>query len=235
MLMWTTTMWVVAVLLSGAQALRAEEVSATMDETKYVFRALPYAYDALEPAIDAKTMEIHYSRHHLTYYNNFVALAKGADWNGRPLTEIFARIDELPVAVRNNGGGYYNHDLFWDSLSPNGGGEPTGDLAARLVCDFGSFPAFKKEFEKAALGQFGSGWAWLCVDENGRLFITATPNQDNPLMNVVEKRGIPLLMIDVWEHAYYLKYQNRRADYISAFWTIVNWDKVSERLAASKK
>ena len=200
-----------------------------------VFEPLPYAYDALEPYIDAQTMEIHYSRHHQAYFNNLVKAVAGTELEGQPLEALFPKMSQLPVAVRNNGGGHWNHALFWKSLSPQGGGQPDGDLLAAIEKAFGSFDEFKKQFDAAAVGRFGSGWAWLSVGADGKLFISSTPNQDNPLMDVAEKRGAPLLGLDVWEHAYYLKYQNKRADYIAAFWNVVNWPEVAARFAAAKK
>ena len=200
-----------------------------------VFEPLPYAYDALEPYIDAQTMEIHYSRHHQAYFNNLTKAVAGTDMEGQPLEALFAKMSQLPVAVRNNGGGHWNHALFWKSLSPKGGGQPDGDLLAAIEKAFGSFDEFKKQFDAAAVGRFGSGWAWLSVGADGNLFISSTPNQDNPLMDVAEKRGAPLLGLDVWEHAYYLKYQNKRADYVAAFWNVVNWPEVAARYAAAKK
>ncbi len=200
-----------------------------------VFEPLPYAYDALEPYIDAQTMEIHYSRHHQAYFNNLTKAVAGTELEGQPLETLFAKMSQLPVAVRNNGGGHWNHALFWKSLSPQGGGQPDGELLAAIEQAFGSFDEFKKQFDAAAVGRFGSGWAWLGVGADGKLFISSTPNQDNPLMDVAEKRGAPLLGLDVWEHAYYLKYQNKRADYIAAFWNVVNWPEVAARFAAAKK
>ena len=200
-----------------------------------VFDPLPYAYDALEPYIDAQTMEIHYSRHHQAYFNNLVKAVAGTELEGQSLEALFAKMSQLPVAVRNNGGGHWNHALFWKSLSPQGGGQPDGELLAAIEKAFGSFDEFKKQFDAAAVGRFGSGWAWLGVGADGKLFISSTPNQDNPLMDVAEKRGAPLLGLDVWEHAYYLKYQNKRADYIAAFWNVVNWPEVAARFAAAKK
>ena len=200
-----------------------------------VFEPLPYAYDALEPYIDAQTMEIHYSRHHQAYFNNLTKAVAGTELEGQSLEALFAKISQLPVAVRNNGGGHWNHALFWKSLSPQGGGQPDGELLAAIEKAFGSFDEFKKQFDAAAVGRFGSGWAWLGVGADGKLFISSTPNQDNPLMDVAEKRGAPLLGLDVWEHAYYLKYQNKRADYIAAFWNVVNWPEVAARFAAAKK
>ena len=200
-----------------------------------VFDPLPYAYDALEPYIDAQTMEIHYSRHHQAYFNNLTKAVAGTELEGQPLEALFPRMSQLPVAVRNNGGGHWNHALFWKSLSPQGGGQPGGELLAAIEKAFGSFDEFKKQFDAAAVGRFGSGWAWLSVGADGKLFISSTPNQDNPLMDVAEKRGAPLLGLDVWEHAYYLKYQNKRADYVAAFWNVVNWPEVAARFAAAKK
>ena len=200
-----------------------------------IFEPLPYAYDALEPYIDAQTMEIHYSRHHQTYFNTLVKAVTGTELEGQPLEALFAKMSQLPVAVRNNGGGHWNHALFWKSLSPQGGGQPDGELLAAIEQAFGSFDEFKKQFDAAAVGRFGSGWAWLSVGADGKLFVSSTPNQDNPLMDVAEKRGVPLLGLDVWEHAYYLKYQNKRADYIAAFWNVVNWPEVAARFAAAKK
>ncbi len=192
------------------------------------FPDLPYAYNALEPAIDAKTMEIHYSRHHKAYYTNFLAALKDSPAGEMDLLDLFANISKQSPAIRNNGGGYYNHKLFWENMSP-AKTEPSAKLKAAIEKDFGSFDKFKTAFSDAAKKQFGSGWAWLCVDKNGKLFVSSTPNQDNPLMDVVDKRGTPLLCLDVWEHAYYLQYQNKRADYVDNFWNVVNWDAVSKR------
>ena len=200
-----------------------------------VFEPLPYAYDALEPYIDAQTMEIHYGKHHQAYFNNLVKAVAGTELEGQPLEGLLAKIGQLPVAVRNNGGGHWNHTFFWKSMAPQAGGAPNGALGTAINQTFGSFEEFQKQFEAAAVGRFGSGWAWLSVAEDGSLFISSTPNQDNPLMDVAEKRGAPLLGLDVWEHAYYLKYQNKRADYIAAFWNLVNWPEVAARFAAAKK
>jgi Fe-Mn family superoxide dismutase len=195
---------------------------------------LPYAHDALEPHIDKQTMEIHHGRHHATYVNNLNAALEGhADLQGKSVEELISNLDALPeairTAVRNNGGGHANHTLFWQILSPNGGGAPSGELADAINAAFGSFDNFKAEFAKAAAGRFGSGWAWLVAD-GGKVSITSTPNQDSPIM----EGKTPILGLDVWEHAYYLKYQNKRPDYISAFWNVVNWDEVSKRFAAAK-
>lgn len=195
--------------------------------------ALPYAHNALEPHVDTATMEIHHGKHHAAYVNNLNAAITGTEHEGKSLEELMANISKLPAAVRNNGGGHYNHSLFWTVMSPSGGGEPSGDLAAAITSAFGSFTAFKEEFAKAGATRFGSGWAWLCV-ENGKLKVCSTPNQDNPLMDVVtDCNGKPILGLDVWEHAYYLNYQNRRPDYISAFWNVVNWSEVARRYAAA--
>ncbi len=190
---------------------------------------LPYAFTALEPHVDARTMEIHHDKHHAAYVNNLNAALQGTEHEGKSLEELFANISKLPPAVRNNGGGHWNHTMFWEIMSANGGGEPTGDVASKITKNFGSFDEFKKQFAQAAATRFGSGWAWLCVDTDDNLFITSTPNQDNPLMDVAEKKGHPILGLDVWEHAYYLHYQNRRPDYVAAWWNVVNWDEVNRR------
>lgn len=195
--------------------------------------ALPYAKDALEPHFDAMTMEIHHGRHHNAYVTNLNNAIKGTDLENQSLEEILANISKHSAAVRNNGGGHYNHDLFWKILSPNGGGAPSGELADAINVTWGSFDTFKEEFAKAGVGRFGSGWAWLVV-QGGKLVISSTPNQDNPLMDVADVKGTPILGLDVWEHAYYLKYQNKRPDYIAAFWNVVNWAEVSARYAAAK-
>lgn len=195
---------------------------------------LPYAFDALEPYVDARTMEIHHGKHHAAYVNNLNAAIAGTALEGQTLPELFGRMSQLSPAVRNNGGGHWNHDLFWQIMSPNGGGAPDGALAEAISAAFGSFDDFKTQFAQAALTRFGSGWAWLCVGDDGALFITSTPNQDNPLMDVAERRGVPVLGLDVWEHAYYLHYQNRRPDYVSAWWNVVNWAEVSRRFEAAK-
>lgn len=194
------------------------------------FNELPYAYDALEPVIDAKTVEIHYDKHHRGYYTNFMNAIKGTELEQMPITRIFANISNQPDAVRNNAGGFFNHVLYWQNMSPDGGGEPSGELATAINKAFGDFKTFSDKFSEAGKTRFGSGWAWLAIDLNtGELFITSTANQDNPLMNNVERRGIPILALDVWEHAYYLNYQNKRADYIAAFWKKVNWPDVEAK------
>jgi superoxide dismutase, Fe-Mn family len=194
------------------------------------FNDLPYAYNALEPVIDSKTVEIHYDKHHRGYYNNFLAAIKGTDLEKMPITRIFANISSHSSAVRNNAGGFFNHVLYWQNMSPDGGGEPSGELANAINTTFGDFNTFSEKFSEAGKSRFGSGWAWLAIDLNtGDLFITSTANQDNPLMNTAERRGIPILALDVWEHAYYLNYQNKRADYIAAFWEKVNWPDVEAK------
>ncbi|MEX2594895.1 MAG: superoxide dismutase [Anditalea sp.] len=195
---------------------------------------LPYDFNALDPHIDAKTMEIHHGKHHNAYVTKLNDAIKGSELEGKSLDELMKSISSAPTAVRNNGGGHYNHSLFWTVLSPNGGGEPSGELAEAINSKFGSFAAFKEEFDKAAATRFGSGWAWLTVDSSGQLQVSSTPNQDNPVMDVAEVQGTPVLGLDVWEHAYYLKYQNKRPEYISAFWNVVNWEEVNKRYAAVK-
>ena len=194
----------------------------------FEFPALPYAYDALEPHIDRMTMELHHTKHHRGYFDKFTAAIKGTDLESKSLPEIFASISKAPAAVRNNGGGFYNHSLFWEILSPKGGGKPTGELAEAINKAFGSFEEFQTKFNDAAATRFGSGWAWLSVKPDKSLSVCSSPNQDNPLMDVHECKGTPIMGLDVWEHAYYLKYQNRRPDYINAFWNLVNWAKVTE-------
>ena len=191
---------------------------------------LPYAHDALEPHIDARTMEIHHGKHHAGYTNNLNAAIEGTDLDGKSIEDILKNLDMNNAAVRNNGGGYYNHDLFWKVMSPNGGGQPTGALAEAINTAFGSFEGFKDAFAKAAATRFGSGWAWLCK-KDGKLEVCSTPNQDNPLMPGVGCEGTPILALDVWEHAYYLNYQNRRPDYINAFFNVINWEEVAKRFA----
>ncbi len=194
---------------------------------------LPYAHDALEPHIDARTMEIHHGKHHAGYTNNLNNAIKGTDLEGKKIEDILKNVGDK-AAVRNNGGGYYNHNLFWKVMSPKGGGKPTGDLAKAIDAAYSSFENFKEEFGKAAATRFGSGWAWLCVHPGGKVEVCSSPNQDNPLMPGVGCGGTPILGIDVWEHAYYLNYQNRRPDYISAFWNVVNWDEVASRYNSGK-
>ncbi len=207
----------------------------------YTLPPLPYDFGAIEPAIDAKTMEIHHDKHHAAYVNNLnAALKDHPDFQGKPIEELIKNLGALPEAVRtpvrNNGGGHANHSLFWQLLKPGGkAGEPSGALAEAISSDLGGFATFKEAFNKAATTRFGSGWAWLIV-KDGKLAVTSTANQDNPLMDVVEagQKGIPILGLDVWEHAYYLKYQNKRPDYIAAFWDVIHWDEVAQRFAAAK-
>jgi Fe-Mn family superoxide dismutase len=195
---------------------------------------LPYAYDALEPYIDARTMEIHHTKHHNAYITNVNAAIAGTDLEGKTIENILINLDMKNMAVRNNGGGFYNHNLYWTIMTPNGGGLPTGDLLAAIEAAFGTFEEFKAKFSKAGVTQFGSGWAWLCVHKGGKLDVCGTPNQDNPLMPGVGCGGTPILGMDVWEHAYYLHYQNRRPDYIEAFFNLINWTEVSRRYALEK-
>jgi Fe-Mn family superoxide dismutase len=196
--------------------------------------ALPYAHDALEPHIDTRTMEIHHGKHHAGYTKKLNAAIEGSDLEGKSIEDILANVSAHSTGVRNNGGGFYNHSLFWAVMSPNGGGNPSGDLAAAIDEAFGSFDDFKTQFAAAAGTRFGSGWAWLIVGADGKLAVTSTPNQDNPLMDIAETKGTPILGLDVWEHAYYLNYQNRRPDYVQAFFNVINWDEVATRFAAAK-
>ena len=200
----------------------------------FTLPALPYAFNALEPHIDARTMEIHHGKHHNTYVTNLNNAVAGKPEENSSIEEICKNISKYPVPVRNNGGGHYNHSFFWTILGPNAGGNPSGAVADAINSAFGTFDEFKTKFAAAATGRFGSGWAWLIVDSSGKLQITSTPNQDNPLMDVAEVKGKPVLGLDVWEHAYYLNYQNRRPDYITAFWNVVNWSEVGKRFSASK-
>ncbi len=195
---------------------------------------LPYATNALEPHIDAKTMEIHHDKHHAAYTSKLNDAIEGTPLAGKPIEEIMTGLDLKNSAVRNNGGGFYNHNLFWTVMSPDGGGKPSGELASAIDAAFGSFDAFKEKFSNAAATQFGSGWAWLCVHKGGKVDVCSTPNQDNPLMPGVGCGGFPILGLDVWEHAYYLNYQNKRPDYVAAFFNVINWTKVSELYAANK-
>ncbi|MCF8366106.1 MAG: superoxide dismutase [Bacteroidales bacterium] len=203
------------------------------------FSELPYAYDALEPYIDAKTMELHYTKHHRGYYDKLMAAIKGTDLEDQKFGDILGRISKVPAAVRNNGGGFINHDLFWNTMGKNIGSEPSnkpgGEIAKAIDAEFGSFEKFKQEFSNAAATRFGSGWAWLIVAADGNLKVSSTPNQDNPLMDVAETQGTPILGLDVWEHAYYLKYQNRRPDYIENWFNVVNWDEVTKNFKNVKR
>lgn len=198
------------------------------------FPKLPYAYNALEPYIDKMTMEIHYDRHHRGYYNKFIAATKGTELENMPLSEMFSKISSLPVGVRNSGGGYYNHTLFWNNMTPEKTA-PSKELNEAIEKSFGSIEKFKEDFSSAASTRFGSGWAWLVLTADSKLKVSSTANQDNPLMDISDIKGFPLLALDVWEHAYYLKYQNKRGDYIDAFWNVVNWNEVSKRFAKVNK
>lgn len=200
----------------------------------FTLAPLPYANDALEPHIDARTMEIHHDRHHQAYVTNLNNAIEGTEHANKSLEELVASAGSISPAVRNNGGGHWNHTFFWSILSPNGGGAPKGELAKAIDAKFGSFDAFKDEFKKVAAGRFGSGWAWLIGTGNGEIAVTSTPNQDNPLMDVAEVKGTPIIGLDVWEHAYYLKYQNKRPDYIDAFWNVVDWDAAEKNYLATK-
>ena len=195
---------------------------------------LPYSYDALEPTFDAQTQEIHHTKHHQAYVTNLNAAIAGTEFENQSLEEILHNIAKASPAIRNNGGGHWNHSLWWTILSPNGGGQPTGVVADKITEAFGSFDKFKEEFTKAATTRFGSGWAWLCKQADGSLQICSTPNQDNPLMPDSGCKGFPILGLDVWEHAYYLKYQNKRPDYIAAFFNLINWDQVNKNYEAAK-
>ncbi|MFC2090520.1 superoxide dismutase [Bacteroidota bacterium] len=192
---------------------------------------LSYDYSALEPNIDARTMEIHHSKHHGAYTSKLNDAISGTELEGKTIEEILSAVSSLSAAIRNNGGGYYNHNLFWEIMGPNGSGQPSGALGDAINAAFGSFDSFKTEFNNAAATRFGSGWAWLVKKQDGELVVCSTPNQDNPLMDLADVKGTPILGLDVWEHAYYLHYQNRRPDYISAFWNVVNWDEVAKRFS----
>lgn len=194
---------------------------------------LPYPSDALEPNIDKMTMEIHHGKHHQAYVTNLNKAIEGTEWANKSLDEIIKNVSKLSPAVRNNGGGHWNHTFFWNIMSPKGGGKPSGDLAAAIDKKFGSFDKFKEDFTNAGITRFGSGWAWLIVN-NSQLEVISTPNQDNPLMDIAEKKGTPILGVDVWEHAYYLKYQNRRPDYLGAFWNVINWAEVEKKFKEAK-
>ncbi|MBK7036427.1 MAG: superoxide dismutase [Chitinophagales bacterium] len=201
----------------------------------FQLQPLPYSNDALEPHIDAKTMEIHHDKHHAAYTNNLNNAIAGTEWENKTIEEILANVSKISPAVRNNGGGFYNHNLFWEIMAPNAGGMPTGDLMDAINSQLGGFDKFKETFSAAATTRFGSGWAWLMVGADKKLVVNSTPNQDNALMDVAEVKGTPILGIDVWEHAYYLNYQNRRPDYIGAFYNVINWNVVSEKFKAATK
>jgi Fe-Mn family superoxide dismutase len=209
-------------------------INLKKDTMAFELPQLPYAYDALEPHIDARTMEIHHTKHHQAYTTNLNNAIAGTDLEGKTIEAILENLDSSNAAVRNNGGGFYNHNLFWKVMSPNGGGQPSGELAVAIERDLGGFEAFKTAFSKAGATQFGSGWAWLCVHKGGKVEVCSTPNQDNPLMPNVSCGGFPILGMDVWEHAYYLHYQNRRPDYIEAFFNVINWAEVEKLYAENK-
>jgi Fe-Mn family superoxide dismutase len=196
--------------------------------------ALAYATDALEPHIDKMTMEIHHGKHHQAYVDNVNKALAGTEGENLKIEDLMKSISKYPMAVRNNGGGHFNHTLYWSVMSPNGGGAPSGDLAKAIDASFGSFDEFKKKFAEAGMTRFGSGWSWLSVSSDGKLQVSSTPNQDNPFMDIAEVKGTPILGMDVWEHAYYLKYQNKRADYVAAFMNVVNWNAVADRFAKAK-
>lgn len=219
---------------TNVNSINNKNVRSDNTMAKFELPALPYAFEALEPHIDARTMEIHHGKHHAAYVANLNKAIEGTEAEGKSLEELMSNVSKYPVAVRNNGGGHYNHSLFWTIMGPNKGGEPSGDLAGAINKQFGSFENFKKEFSNAAATRFGSGWAWLIVKSDGSLAVTSTPNQDNPIMDVADVKGTPILGIDVWEHAYYLHYQNRRPDYISAFWNVINWDEVAKNYSSAK-
>lgn len=199
----------------------------------FTLAPLPYAHEALEPHIDTQTMQIHHGKHHQAYVDNLNKAIIGTEHESKSLEDLVKHAGSISVAVRNNGGGHWNHTFFWESMAPNAGGAPSGALADAINAAFGSFDAFKEKFSQAGMTRFGSGWAWLLV-KDGKLEISSTPNQDNPLMDVAEVKGTPILGVDVWEHAYYLKYQNRRADYLTSFWNVINWNKIAERYSAAK-
>jgi superoxide dismutase, Fe-Mn family len=202
----------------------------------FTLAPLPYANDALEPHFDALTMEIHHDRHHQAYVTNLNAAIAGTEWEGKSIEEIMANISEATPAIRNNGGGHFNHTLFWSILAPaSTGGEPSAELLEDINKTFGSVDEFKAQFKQAAMTRFGSGWAWLCVKTDGSLCVCSSPNQDNPTMDIAECPGTPILGIDVWEHAYYLKFQNKRPDYVDTFWSVVNWNAVNELYSSAKK
>lgn len=212
--------------------LKINTMSENTLKYPYELKALPYSYEALEPHFDKMTMEIHHSKHHKAYIDNLNKALQGTELEKTDLLDLFKNISKYSAAIRNNGGGHFNHTMFWQVLSPKGGGQPKGKLAEAINKKFVSFDNFKNQFNEAAKTRFGSGWAWLSVDAKGELFVSSTPNQDNPLMDVVDLKGTPILGLDVWEHAYYLKFQNRRPDYIETFWNIVNWEEVEKRFEA---
>jgi len=221
---------------AGSNKQNSSEKSETKSSpiSGHFFPALPYQYNALEPYIDASTMELHYDKHHRGYFKKFTTAIEDTSLETMAMRDIFAQVSKHEVGIRNNGGGYYNHMIFWENMTPDKT-EPSARLLSHIVKEFKSFDAFKEEFSKAAKTRFGSGWAWLILTDEKKLKVVSTPNQDNPLMDITETKGIPLLTLDVWEHAYYLNYQNKRGDYISAFWKVVNWKTVSKRFEKALK
>jgi Fe-Mn family superoxide dismutase len=221
---------------AGSMAFTGKSEEWLMPAGETTFPALPYSYSALEPVIDKMTVELHYDKHHRGYFNNFMKAIANSKLEKMSLYEIFASISEQSATVRNNAGGYFNHVIYWSNLSPEGGGEPSGILLKHIINSFGSYEAFVKEINEAAKTRFGSGWAWLAVDlKTKELFVTSTANQDNPLMDITDRRGFPILALDVWEHAYYLNYQNKRAEYIDSFWKKINWKDIEARFDAFEK
>lgn len=210
-------------------SIMRQKIKELQEKYPYELPKLAYNYNALEPHIDAMTMDIHLNKHHGAYVTNANNAIKGTEMEPMLLGDLFNNISKYPISIRNNAGGHFNHTLFWQILTPNGGGLPSGKLLEAIKREFGTFEKFKEEFENAAKSRFGSGWAWLSVDENKKLFVSSTPNQDNPLMDIAEKKGFPIMGLDVWEHAYYLKYQNRRPEYVSNFWNVINWKEVERR------
>lgn len=215
--------------IAGNKVFADDVFSAAAEGDTFTLPALPYTYDALEPHIDTQTMQIHHDKHHKAYVDNLNKAVKEAKIESVSLEDLIKNVSKYPVAVRNNGGGHYNHSLFWKLMTPKGGGEPTGDIMHAINSNFGSYSVFQEKFNAAATSRFGSGWAWLVL-KDGKLAIGSTPNQDNPLMDVSDFKGKPILALDVWEHAYYLKYQNKRIDYVNAFWNLINWDSVNSQL-----
>jgi len=221
-----TTLFIV-LLFVGAMQVSAQNPFLSAKASTLTFYQLPYSVEALEPTIDKLTVEIHYTRHHKAYFDNFMKAIANTDLSSKSLIEMFSNISKYPDAIRNNGGGYYNHILYWEILKPGARGNISDNLKNAIIKDFGSLDELKKQLTDASLKRFGSGWAWLSVDSEGKLFVSSTPNQDNPLMDMVDKKGFPILGIDVWEHAYYLKYQNKRAEYVNLIWDAINWEVVS--------
>ena len=228
-----TTLFIV-LLFVGAMQVSAQNPFLSAKASTLTFYQLPYSVEVLEPTIDKLTVEIHYSRHHKAYFDNFLKAIANTDLSNKSLNEIFSNVSKYPDAIRNNGGGYYNHILYWQLLKPGATSNISANLKTAIIKDFGSLDELKKQLTDASLKQFGSGWAWLSVDSEGKLFVSSTANQDTPLMDVVDKKGFPILGIDVWEHAYYLKYQNKRAEYVNLIWEAINWEVVSEFYAIAR-